>query len=101
MVDVVAKTNSVATSVGMKLDAFFSNSLRRAPSNDYVKYLSDVSFALERGHYFERRAAIVDVRIETFVIAKIQFIFEIFHRDAGISRHDCEIKGATLMRRRA
>jgi hypothetical protein len=35
MVEAVAKMNSVTTSVGMKLAAFLSSSLRRAPSSDY------------------------------------------------------------------
>lgn len=34
MVEAVAKMNSVTTSVGMKLAAFLSSSLRRAPSSD-------------------------------------------------------------------
>ena len=43
MVDCAAKTNSVTTSTGIKLAAFFSISLRRAPSNDYMaKYLVQV-----------------------------------------------------------
>jgi hypothetical protein len=37
MVEAVAKTNSVTISVGMKLDAFLSSSLRRAPSSDYIR----------------------------------------------------------------
>jgi hypothetical protein len=37
MVEAVANTNSVTTSVGMMLDAFLSSSLLRAPSSDYIK----------------------------------------------------------------
>ncbi len=35
MVEAVAKMNSVTTSVGIKLAALLSSSLRRAPSSDY------------------------------------------------------------------
>lgn len=34
MVEAVAKMNSVTMSVGIKLEAFFSNSLHKAPSSD-------------------------------------------------------------------
>jgi hypothetical protein len=49
--------------------------------------LSNVPFASERVSYFEGGTPIVDVWIKTFVIAKIQFIFEVFHCDTGILRH--------------
>jgi hypothetical protein len=38
--------------------------------------------------YFERWTSIVDVRIETFVITKIQFVLEVFHRDTVVLRRD-------------
>ena len=49
--------------------------------------LSDIPFASERVSYFEGGTPIVDVWNETFVIAKIQFIFEVFHCDTGMLRH--------------
>ena len=65
IVEAAAKTNSVTTCVGIKLAAFLSTSLRRAPSRDYITSALAAIIANWQmvWYYFESWAAVVYVRI--------------------------------------
>ena len=87
MVDVWPKTNSVTISTGIRLAAFLSSSLRSAPCRDYIGIrLASGAHILcsRRSYYLQGRAAVVDIRIEGTMIAKIEFIVEVIHGDVQV-----------------
>lgn len=80
------KTNSVTISTGISNAAFFSSSLRNAPSRVY-RTINTASTQRTCSYYLEGRAAIVDIRLTSAVMAKIELIFQVIHGEAGVM-HD-------------
>jgi hypothetical protein len=82
MVELAANTNSVTISTGIRLDAFFSISLRRAPSRDY-RFIRKVECNLGGKVHFKCWTPIVHIWLQPSVITKVQFVLEILHPGAA------------------
>lgn len=83
MVEAAAKTNSVTISTGIRLAAFFSSSFPSAPFSDW-KSVSCSCRPIAGSKHFKCRTPIVHVRLQSAVVAEVQFVFKIIHLDASV-----------------
>jgi hypothetical protein len=82
-VEALPNTNSVTIAEGIKLDAFRSNSFRKAPSRLYIKNILARVHADRWTVYLSIWAAVVDISFHTAMKAQIKFIVKVIHCDTS------------------